>query len=340
MNLRYKTGKVDLTHGSGGRNSHKLIQGLFYHYFHNDLLAQGNDGTEFTIASGRMVMATDSHVISPVFFPGGDIGSLAINGTVNDVAMLGAKVLYLSANFILEEGFPLPELEKIVINMAAAAETAGVKIICGDTKVVEKGKGDGVFIATTGIGTVPEGIHLSGSHARPGDAIILSGSIGDHGVAILSKRQNLQFHTNIKSDSAALNHLVELMLEAVPDTRCLRDPTRGGLATTLNEIAGQSKVGMQINEADIVVKEEVAAACEILGLDPLYIANEGKLIAICPADKAQLLLKTMHKHPLAVDASIIGTITEDRHHMVQMKTVFGGQRVVDWLTGDPLPRIC
>ena len=340
MNLNIKTGKVDMSHGSGGRAMATLVNELFIKHLDNELLRQGNDGACFNSSAGRLVMSTDGHVISPLFFPGGDIGSLAVHGTVNDVAMSGAKPLYLSAGFILEEGFPLADLERIVVSMANAAKAASVKVVCGDTKVVEKGKGDGVFITTAGVGVVPEGVNISGSYARPGDAILISGSMGDHGIAILSKRENLTFATTIESDSVALNGLVAEMVTAVPHIHCLRDPTRGGLATTLNELAGQSKVGMRLHESSIPVKPQVAAACELLGLDPLYIANEGKLIAICAADDADTLLAVMRDHPLGRDAAIIGNVVEDEHHLVHMETRFGGQRVVDWLASEPLPRIC
>ncbi len=334
-----KNGKVDLSHGSGGRAMAQLIKELFVKHFDNELLRQGNDQALFSVEAGRMVMSTDSHVVSPLFFPGGDIGSLSVHGTVNDIAMSGAKPLYLSAGFILEEGFSLAELEKIVISMAAAAKQADTLIVTGDTKVVERGKGDGVFINTCGVGRVPAGINISGNNACVGDAIILSGSIGDHGVAIMSSRENLQFETTIKSDSAALNDLVAKMV-MVADIHCLRDPTRGGLATTLNEIAGQSSVGMKIEENKIPIKAEVKAACEILGLDPLYVANEGKLVCICEAEDADAVLKTMQQHPLAKDAAIIGKVIADENNFVQMATAFGGQRIVDWLASEQLPRIC
>ena len=329
-----------MSHGSGGRASAKLIHDLFLRHLGNEQLNQGNDYAAFDISDGRMVMSTDAHVISPLFFPGGDIGSLAVHGTVNDVSMSGARPLYLSASFILEEGLPLIDLERIVISMAKAARQAGVRIICGDTKVVEQGKGDGVFISTTGVGMVPSGVAISGDKARPGDVILVSGSMGDHGVAILSKRENLQFETTIESDSAALNTLVENMVKAVPQIHCLRDPTRGGLATTLNELAKQSAVGMQLNESAIPVKPQVAAACELLGLDPIYIANEGKLIAICAAEDAETLLSVMRDHTLGYQSAIIGEIVEDKYQIVQMRTHLGGQRVVDWLAGEQLPRIC
>jgi hydrogenase expression/formation protein HypE len=285
-------------------------------------------------------MSTDGHVIAPIFFPGGDIGSLAVHGTINDVAMAGARPLYLSAGFILEEGFPLADLARVVKSMAEAAGEAGVPVVAGDTKVVERGKADGVFITTTGIGVVPEGIHISGDRARPGDAILLSGTLGDHGVAVMSKREGLGFGTEVRSDTAPLHDLVAAMVAAVPDIHCLRDPTRGGFATALNELARQSAVGMRIRESDIPLREDVAAACELLGLDPLYVANEGKLVAICPAERAETLLAAMRATPLGRDAALVGAVVDDPHQFVQMETVFGGQRIVDWLAGEQLPRIC
>ncbi len=340
MTLDLRNGVINMGHGSGGRATAELIETLFLKHFDNELLRQGNDQAMFEVSAGRMVMSTDSHVISPLFFPGGDIGSLAVHGTINDIAMSGAKPLYLSAGFILEEGFALADLERIVISMAKAARQAGVKIICGDTKVVEKGKGDGVFINTAGVGVVPTGVNISGDLARPGDVILISGTVGDHGIAVLSKRENLDFETTIESDSGALHELVAAMVKAVPQVRCLRDPTRGGLAASLNELAKQSGVGMQINEAAIPLRTEVSAACELLGLDPLYIANEGKLIVICSAEDAGMLLSVMRDHALGHDAAIIGEVIEDKHRLVQMQTAFGGQRLVDWLMADQLPRIC
>ncbi|MEJ1375366.1 MAG: hydrogenase expression/formation protein HypE [Candidatus Sedimenticola sp. (ex Thyasira tokunagai)] len=335
-----RSGTVDMTHGSGGRSMAQLIEGLFFKYLDNELLRQANDQAAFNVPAGRMVMSTDGHVISPLFFPGGDIGSLSVHGTVNDVAMSGAKPLYLAAGFILEEGFPLADLDRIVASMGAAANRAGVPIVTGDTKVVEKGKGDGIFITTTGIGVVPEGVEISGDLARRGDAILVSGSLGDHGVAIMSSRENLEFETTIESDSAALHTLVADMVAAVPAIHCLRDPTRGGLASTLNELAQQSGVGMKLNEPAIPIKPQVAAACELLGLDPLYVANEGKLICICKQSDAETLLAVMKQHPLGTDAAIIGEVVEDELGFVQMETSFGGSRVVDWLAGEQLPRIC
>jgi hydrogenase expression/formation protein HypE len=338
--LDLKQGAIDMSHGSGGRAMAQLIDELFRRHLDNDLLAQGNDQALFTPPPGRLAISTDGHVISPLFFPGGDIGSLAVHGTINDVAMSGARPLYLAAGFILEEGLPLADLARIVEGMAAACNAAGVPVVTGDTKVVERGTGDGCFITTTGVGVVPEGIDISGANARPGDAILVSGSIGDHGVAIMSKRENLGFETEIRSDSQALHDLVAAMLDAVPGIRCLRDPTRGGLASTLNELAQQSGVGMQLREQAIPVRAEVAAACELLGLDPLNVANEGKLIAICPADQAKPLLAAMRAHPKGRDAAIIGEVFDDPHHFVQMETAFGGNRIVDWLAGEQLPRIC
>ncbi|MEY2690715.1 MAG: carbamoyl phosphate phosphatase, hydrogenase 3 maturation protein, partial [Pseudomonadota bacterium] len=294
------------------------------------------------LGGGKLVMACDGHVVSPIFFPGGDLGSLAVHGTVNDVAMLGARPLYLSASFIIEEGYPLADLKRVVESMATASREAGVPVVTGDTKVVEQGKGDGVFIATTGVGVVPRGRVIGGALARPGDVVLLSGSIGDHGVAVLSKRESLDFETTIESDSAALHTLVADLLAAVPEgaVRVLRDPTRGGLATTLNEITRQSGVGLLLQEAAIVVKPQVDAACELLGLDPLYVANEGKFIAIVAADAADAALAALHDHPLGRDAARIGVVIADDHHFVQMDTRFGGRRVVDWLSGEQLPRIC
>jgi len=338
--INFRRGQVDMTHGSGGRAMAQLIEELFVKHFDNDLLRQGNDQALFTPPPGRLVISTDGHVVSPLFFPGGDIGSLSVHGTINDVAMSGARPLYLSAGFILEEGFALADLERIVVSMAAASRNAGVPVVTGDTKVVERGKGDGVFITTTGVGVVPDGLEISGSNARPGDAILVSGPIGDHGVAIMSSRENLAFETQIVSDSAALHKMIAAMVAAVPDIHCLRDPTRGGLAATLNEIAFQSRVGMRLSEDDIPMRAEVEAACELLGLDPLYVANEGKLVAICPPDKAQVLLDVMQRDEHGAEAAIIGTVVPDDMGFVTMDTGFGGTRIVDWLAGEQLPRIC
>lgn len=340
VRLNTKKGVVDMSHGAGGRAMAQLIAELFVRHFDNELLAKGNDQAAFDIASGRMVMSVDGHVISPLFFPGGDIGSLAVHGTLNDVAMAGARPLYLSAGFILEEGFPLADLERIVASMGAASREAGVPVVTGDTKVVERGKGDGVFITTTGVGIVPDGVNISGDLATPGDAVLVSGTLGDHGVAIMSSRENLSFETTIESDSAALHGLVADLVRGVDSIHVLRDPTRGGLATTLNEIAAQSGVGMQLDEEAIPVKAAVEAACELLGLDPLYVANEGKLVCILPAERAADALAIMHAHPLGKAAAVIGKVIEDDHGFVQMQTGFGGNRILDWMSSEQLPRIC
>ncbi len=335
-----KHGQVELSHGSGGRAMTRLIETLFIKKFDNVYLRTQNDGACFDVSGGRLVMATDSHVVSPLFFPGGDIGSLSIHGTINDIAMLGGWPQYLAVNFIIEEGFPFADLERITESMAKALQETGVLIVTGDTKVVEKGKGDGVFISTTGIGFVPQGVNLSGENIRPGDKIIVSGTIGDHGVTIMSLRENLLFDSTLQSDTAALHGLVSIMLKAVPSIHALRDPTRGGLAAVMNEFAQQSSVGMVLQEKAIPVKPQTRAVCELLGLDPLHVANEGKLVAICANEDAERLLNVMKNHPLGRDAAIIGTVIEDSHAFVQMETVLGGYRMVDWLSGEQLPRIC
>jgi hydrogenase expression/formation protein HypE len=338
--LDLKQGCIEMVHGSGGRAMAQLIQQLFVATLDNEFLRQMNDQACFRSYNGRMVMSTDSHVVTPLFFPGGDIGSLSVHGTINDIVMSGARPCYLAASFILEEGFPLADLKRIVDSMAKASQAAQVPVITGDTKVVEKGSGDGVFITTTGVGIVPEGIHISGENAQPGDKILLSGTLGDHGIAVMALRENLSFQTSIESDTAALHDLVARMIAQTPNIHVLRDPTRGGVATTLNEIALQSSVGMMLYENELPIREQVQAACEFLGLDPLYIANEGKLVAICAAEDAGGLLSAMRTHPLGNNAAIIGEVVKDTHCFVQMQTRFGGRRVVDWLNGEQLPRIC
>lgn len=334
-------GHVDLSHGAGGRAMAQLIAEIFVKAFDNPLLARGNDQAAFDVPRGRMVMTTDSYVVSPLFFPGGDIGSLAVHGTINDVAMAGARPLYLSAGFIIEEGFALRDLARIAASMGDASRAAGVPIVTGDTKVVERGKADGVFISTAGVGLVPDGIDLSGDRARPGDRVLVSGTIGDHGVAIMSRRENLSFETEIRSDSAALHELVAGVVDAARSSlRLMRDPTRGGLAATLNEIARQSGVGIAIDEDALPVKAQVAAACELLGLDPLNLANEGKLVAIVAPEAADAALAALRSHPLGRDAAIVGVVTEDEYRFVQMRTAFGGNRVIDWIASEQLPRIC
>jgi len=339
--LDFKKGTVDLTHGAGGRASAQLFEELFKPAFSNPMLDAGDDQARFT-GHGRMVVATDSHIVSPIIFPGGDIGALSIHGTVNDVAMSGAIPKYITAGFILEEGFALSTLRQIVASMADAAKEAGVSIIAGDTKVVERGKGDGVFINTTGIGFIPETLTQppAARRAQPGDKIIVSGSMGDHGITILSERESLPLMAPLKSDTAALHGLIADLLNAVPDVHALRDPTRGGLATAINEICRSSNCGAELDEASIPIKRTVDAACELLGVDPLYLANEGKLIAIVAPDDADTALAALRNHPLGEDAAIIGTVTDDLNGFVQMVTPLGGRRMVDWLTGDPLPRIC
>jgi hydrogenase expression/formation protein HypE len=339
--LDIRHGQVEMAHGSGGRAMAQLIEELFASHLGNEYLAQGDDGALLpTPGAGRLVLATDSHVVSPLFFPGGDIGCLAVHGTINDVAVMGARPLWLSASFIVEEGFKLAELALIVQSIAAAAKAAGVPIVTGDTKVVEHGKGDGVFITTTGVGVVAAGMELSGRAARPGDTILVSGTLGDHGMAIMAVRESLGFASPIVSDTAALHGLIAAMRASGAELHVLRDPTRGGLATTLNEIARQSGVGMMLQEKAVPVNPAVAAACEFLGLDPLYVANEGKLVAICNERDANALLAAMRGHPLGRQAAIIGSVHADPHHFVQMTMGFGGRRIVDWLSGDQLPRIC
>jgi hydrogenase expression/formation protein HypE len=335
------TGRVELTHGTGGKVMAQLVEQLFAAAFDNRYLAQRNDQAVVEPPVGKLVMTTDGYVVSPLFFAGGNIGSLAVHGTINDIAMAGARPLYLSSAFILEEGYPLADLKRIVDAMAKAARQAGVPIVTGDTKVVERGKGDGVFITTTGVGVIPVGVTPpSGERAKPGDVVLVSGSMGDHGVAILSQREGISFETTIESDSASLHTLVADMVTVCPDIHVLRDPTRGGLATTLNELAWQSGVGFKVEENAIPVKPQVAAACELLGIDPFYVANEGKLVAIVAPQDAEKVLAAMQAHPLGEDAARIGTVTEDENGFVQLETSFGGSRILDWLAGEQLPRIC
>jgi hydrogenase expression/formation protein HypE len=332
--------RITLSHGGGGRATHRLVSELFLPAFDNPLLAQGNDQAILGIPAGRIAMTTDSFVVRPLVFPGGDIGSLAVYGTVNDLAMGGAQPLCLAAALIMEEGLPMDILRQIVASMADAARRCGVPIATGDTKVVERGKGDGLFITTSGLGMVAEGVELGAGNCRPGDAIILSGSIGDHGMAIMAQREHLGFETTLCSDSAPLHELVAVMLAAAPNLRCLRDPTRGGLAATLNELAHASGVGMRIEEQAIPVHDAVRGACELLGLDPVHVANEGKLVAICPPQETAALLAAMHAHPLGREAACIGTVVADSACWVSMTTTLGGERLVDWLSGEQLPRIC
>ncbi len=338
--------RIVMGHGSGGRMSYDLISKVFLPSFENPVLRTGDDAGSITIMEHgsnmgeKLAISTDSHVVMPLFFPGGDIGRLAICGTVNDVSMLGATPHWLTAGFILEEGLEVQTLHKVVKSMQAAAAEANVRIIAGDTKVVQNGKADGLYITTTGIGIIPEGVNISGNRAQPGDVVIISGTIGDHGIAVLAARGELNFETQIKSDVAPLNDLVASMLEATKEIHVLRDPTRGGLATSLNEIAIQSHVGITIYEDTIPVKPAVEAACEMLGFDPLYIANEGKLIAIVEKNNAEKLLTAMKNHPHGMDAAIIGTVVERSTPHVMLKTNYGTTRMVEMMSGEMLPRIC
>jgi len=331
--------KILLAHGSGGKLAHDLVERNFLQAFSNPLLAKLDDSAVFDF-SGRLAFTTDSYVVNPIFFPGGDIGKLAVCGTVNDLAMTGAVPLYLSLSFIIEEGLPQEDLTKIVSSVQEAANEAKVQVVTGDTKVVNRQSADKLFINTAGVGIIPEGVDISGQNAKPGDMVILSGNIGDHGIAVLSQREGLSFSTQLKSDCAPLSELVAEMLEASPRIHCLRDPTRGGLATTLNELAAQSKVGVKIEEEQIPVREEVAAACEMLGLDPLYIANEGKLVAIVAPEDTEAVLNRMRKNAYGKEAAIIGEVQQEHPGRVVMRTRLGTSRIVDMLVGDILPRIC
>jgi hydrogenase expression/formation protein HypE len=331
---------VVLGHGSGGKLMAELIHKLFLPAFRNEYLERLDDQAVVTAGGARLAFTTDSYVVTPIFFPGGDIGRLAVNGTVNDLAMSGARPLYLAAAFILEEGLAMDDLRRVVESMQAAAREADVLLVTGDTKVVNRGDADQVFITTTGIGVMEKPVEISASRARPGDRVLLSGYVGDHGMAILSKRENLEFEGAIESDTAPLHGLVAVMLEASYDIHCLRDPTRGGLATTLTEFATASGVGIELIESQIPVREAVRGACEILGLDPLYVANEGKLVAVVAPQAAQAVLDAMRAHPLGRDACLIGEVVAEHPRMVIMKTGIGGSRIVDTLFGEQLPRIC
>jgi hydrogenase expression/formation protein HypE len=316
------------------------MRGIFMPAFQNPTLARMDDQAVLSMNRTRIAFTTDSFVVKPLFFRGGDIGSLSVHGTINDLAMGGAVPMFLSAAFIIEEGFSMDALQKIATSLGRAADACGVQVVTGDTKVVDKGSGDGVFINTTGLGLVPDGVSLSADQAQPGDAVILSGSIGEHGIAILAEREGLEFDSAVESDSAPLHNLVAEMLAATRGIRVLRDPTRGGLSSTLNEIAQQSGVGIHIDERKILVREEVRGACEMLGLDPLYVANEGKLVAIVAADQAEKLVAVMRTNPLGENARIIGTVTDSTPGWVSIRTVLGTSRIVDMLSGDQLPRIC
>jgi len=331
--------KILLAHGSGGKLAHELVEKSFLQAFSNPLLAKLDDSATFDF-SGRLAFTTDSYVVNPIFFPGGDIGKLAVCGTVNDLAMAGAVPLYLSLSFIIEEGLPQQDLMQIVSSVKEAAKEAEVQVITGDTKVVDRGTADKLFINTAGVGMIPEGVDISGSKAKPGDKVILSGTIGDHGIAVLSQREGLSFSTKLQSDCAPLNKLVAEMIQVSSQIHCLRDPTRGGLATTLNELATQSKVGIKIEEEKIPVREEVQAACEMLGFDPLYVANEGKLVTMVAPENAEAVLDRMRQNTYGRNAAIIGEVRQENPGRVVMRTRLGASRIVDMLVGDLLPRIC
>jgi len=333
--------KVTLSHGSGGKATHNLIEGVFAPAFSNPLLDAMDDAATFHVDGQRLAFTTDTYVVSPLFFPGGDIGKLAVHGTINDLAMVGASPLYLSAGFLLEEGFSIAELKRIVASMAEAAREAGVAIVTGDTKVVQRGKADGVFINTAGVGCVRASWRLGQTQLQPGDRVLLNGPIGDHGIAIMLARESLEIETDVESDTAPLHTLVAALLDAVGEgVHCLKDPTRGGVATALNEMALGSEVAIALDEHAVPVHAGVRGACEILGLDPLTIANEGKLLAIVASDRAETALNVLHNHPLGREAALIGTVQADPAGMVLLRTEIGGIRVLDMLVGDPLPRIC
>jgi hydrogenase expression/formation protein HypE len=335
-----KSNKILLDHGSGGKTSHQLICETLLPVFSNAILAALDDGAIFDIGGKRLAFSTDTFVVDPIFFPGGCIGDLAIYGTVNDIAMCGATPLYLSVGLIIEEGFPLEDLNRILYEMKQAAQKADIQIVTGDTKVVSKGAVDKIFINTSGIGVIDDNIHISGQNAKPGDKVLISGTIAEHGMTILSHREGLKFESSLVSDTAPLNHMVKNMLSVSKNIHALRDPTRGGVGTTLNEIALQSKVGIRIYEHLVPIRPDVAAICELLGFDPLYVANEGKLIAVVAADDAEKVLSTIKENEFGKDACIIGEIGEEHPEQVFMITRIGGQRILDMLAGEQLPRIC
>ena len=332
--------RITLAHGSGGRASHQLIQEFFYRYFDNDILRQGNDASVLPKIPGKIAISTDSFVIQPIFFPGGDIGKLAVYGTVNDLAMSGAKPLYITAAFILEEGFPIRDLERIVDSMGRAARAAGVHIVAGDTKVVEAGKADGIYINTTGIGVLEEEISIGGENAKPGDCVLISGTLGDHGATVMAMRKGFEFSLDLKSDCGLLSGMIEALLQGGIRVKALRDPTRGGLGATLNEIALQSQVTVMLEEGAIPIKDEVKGLCEILGLDPLYMANEGKLLMVVEEEDAEKALKIMKSHPMGRAAAIIGKVIDESKGQVYLKTEIGGTRILHMPMGELLPRIC
>jgi hydrogenase expression/formation protein HypE len=337
---RAPTGVVTLSHGAGGRASRELVDGVFVDAFRNPVLERLEDQATLAIGGARIAMTTDAFVVQPIVFPGGDIGSLAVHGTVNDLATAGARPLWLAAAFILEEGLPVEDLRRVAGSMAEAANLAGAQVVTGDTKVVQRGKGDGVYVAVTGVGVVERPVDLSVHNARPGDRVIVSGAIGEHGVAVMLARGNLKIEADIRSDAASLWGMVDAVLAACTGVRAMRDPTRGGLATVLNEIAKASGIGIRIADAAVPVREDVRAACELLGIDPLYVANEGKMVFVVPPEGAEAALKALHAHPLGRNAAAVGTVTKDPAGVVLAEGPAGGARMVDMLTGDPLPRIC
>jgi hydrogenase expression/formation protein HypE len=335
-----KSDKILLDHGSGGKISHRLTTDMLLPVFDNPILAELNDGAIFELNGMRLAFSTDSYTVDPIFFPGGNIGDLAINGTVNDIAMCGAKPLYLSVGLIIEEGFAVADLAAIIGEMGKAAERAGITIVTGDTKVVPRGAVDKIFINTSGLGVIPPAVNIASHRAKPGDRVILSGSIADHGITILTRREGLAFDTGITSDTAPLNEMVDQMLCASTNIHVLRDPTRGGVGTALNEIAEKSQIGIKIFEERIPLKKEVAAACELLGFDPLYLANEGKLLAFVAAQDTEAVLAAIRANPFGKDAAVIGEVVEDHTGQVVLETRIGGHRIVDMLAGEQLPRIC
>ena len=341
---RVREERITMSHGSGGKATQTLVEAIFLEMFRNPLLEPLEDAASFAVPAGRLAFTTDSYVVSPLFFPGGSIGDLAVNGTVNDLAVAGATPLYLSAGFILEEGFAVADLTRVAGSMRDAAAAAGVHIVTGDTKVVQRGKADGCYITTAGVGVIPGDLGGAGglgvAQARAGDAVIVSGPVGDHGITIMLARGELDIEADVRSDTAPLNGLVAALLDAVPGVRAMRDATRGGVATILNEIARAADVGVLVSEADIPVRPEVRGACELLGIDPMYVACEGRLVAVVPGDLAGAAVRALRGHPLGEQACVIGSVTNEQPGIVRLKTAFGGSRIVDLLVGDPLPRIC
>jgi hydrogenase expression/formation protein HypE len=337
---RVKEPRITLAHGAGGKATHNLIQAVFLEAFRNPVLEPMPDAATLSVLGGRLAFTTDSFVVSPLFFPGGDIGELAVNGTVNDLAMAGARPLSLSAAFILEEGFPTDDLRRVVASMAAASARAGVQVVTGDTKVVQRGKGDGCYITTAGVGVLERDVSLSPAAARPGDVVLVSGPIGDHGVTVMLARGELDIAADVVSDTAPLHELSAELLDVAPDTRVLRDATRGGVATILNEVATASRVAVVVDEDAVPVRDEVRGAAELLGIDPLYVACEGRLVAVVPGERADAALAALRSHDLGAGATLIGRVADDPPGLVLLRTGFGGTRIVDMLVGDPLPRIC